>query len=295
MQRRSWENEMTERLSEKFKLAEAMRALGFLLEGFVPDLGIVLGSGMGHITDLLEGGQSCRFEDIPNCPTPTVEGHAGTFHWGWMAGLPVVIASGRVHLNEGYGVQEVAFMTRLMIMLGAEVVIQTHAVGSLTLNLVPGDVVLVRSQNGLYCPDPTSGRDALELSTSSFTTMESVHDTGLIEMAMQVGLRTGVSVHRGVSVFKMGRTFQTAAETHALAMVAQIVSMSVCAETMATAHLGKRVLDIALVTDLCLGLGSTEPVDHKEVLRVVESMSGPFGRLIFSIVAGIGARKKLAS
>lgn len=271
--------------TEKQKLLEALNKVRGLMGDFVPLHSITLGSGLGYMVELLEDPHSCSYKDIPNCPIPGANSHAGELWWGKLHGVPVVMLSGRVHLYEGFAANEVVFLTRLMVMLvkNKELII-THATGATTRNLEPGDIVAVRSQNGLNCPDPTAGPGISELGVE-FSPMEEVFDPHLLKLAKKCALAEGVSLHWGVSAFKQGRTFETVAEIDAMARSgADVATMSTIPEVTAAAQMGAKVLDLALVTDMGAGLGALVPVSHEEVKRVAEAMKLPFGRLITAIV-----------
>lgn len=271
---------MTER--EKLKQAEA--AVRALWDDFVPRMVITLVSGLGFLTDLLTHARSCAYSNIPNCPIPGATGHAGELHWGMLEGVPVAMLKGRVHLYEGYTVHEVVFLTRLMIMLGARELILTHATGAVTRNLEPGDIVGIRSQLALNCPDPTSGSGIPELGME-FSPVEAVFDHGLLALAKKCALQVGIPFHFGVSAFKFGRTYESLAEAEAMARLgADVGTMSTIPEVIAAAQMGAIVLDLALVTDMAAGMGAIVPVTHEEVLRVAEATKEPFGQLVVKIV-----------
>lgn len=272
-------------MTEKQKLDLALAKVKELMGDFVPLFSLTLGSGLGYMVSLLEDARSCSYKDVPNCPIPGATSHAGELWWGKLNGVPVVMLRGRVHLYEGFTANEVVFLTRLMVMLvKTKRLIITHATGATTRNLEPGDIVAVRSQIGLNCPDPTAGPGVSELGVE-FSPMEEVFDPDLLKLAKQCALAEGVSLHWGVSAFKQGRTFEALAEIDAMArMGADVATMSTIPEITAAAQMGARVLDLALVTDMGAGLGALVPVSHDEVQRVAEAMKEPFGRLITKII-----------
>lgn len=275
-------------MTEKQKLEQAVEALKSMLSGFVPLISITLGTGLGYMVELLEEADHIFYTQIPNCPVPSVQGHSGELWWGKLKGVPVIMLSGRVHCYEGRSIHEVVFMTRLMMMLGIERLIITHATGALTKNLEPGDVVGIRGQIGLTCDDPTSGPGIDELGDEPFVGMGKVFDPDLLKLAKRCALKLGVPFARGVSVFKNGRTYEEESETFAMrAWGADVATMSTVADVMAIAQRRRRVLDLALVTDWCPGLGDPD-TSHEEVQRVAAENKGPFGRLIVEIVYEMG-------
>lgn len=271
-------------MTEKQKLLAAMEFVKKEVGEFVPLVSLTLGSGLGYMVELLEDARSCAYSDIPNCPVPGAEGHAGRLWLGKLAGVSVVMLQGRVHLYEGYSVHEVVFLTRLMIMLGVKKLIMTHATGAVTRNLEPGDIMAVRSMLPLNCPDPTSGPGIPELGTE-FSPVDTALSVRFLKLAKQCALEERVSLHWGVSCFKFGRTYEGAAEGDMMArMGADVATMSTIHDVMAAAQMGAEVMDLAVVTDMVANVRSeAKAVSHGEVLSVAEQMKLPFGRLITRI------------
>lgn len=270
--------------TEQQKLKEALAVLQTLFGGFTPVLFLTLGSGIGYLVELLTDARHVSYSEIPNCPIPGATGHAGELWWGYLDGVPVVMLRGRSHLYEGLSVHEVVFLTRLMIMMGMKKFVVTHAVGATTFNLDPGDIVAVRSHITLNCPDPTSGFEINKLGIE-FPAPQPVFDPRLLQIAKECALEQKVALHRGVAAFKWGRTFETSADTEAMVrMGADLGTMSTVPEILAAAQLGAIALDLALVTDMCALPGTKEVVSGEEVLRMIERMKGPFGRLVTAIV-----------
>lgn len=276
-------------MTEKQKLLAAVAFVKEKMGSFIPTTSITLGSGLGHMVELLENAYSCAYSEIPNCPVPSATGHAGKLWWGKLRGVPVVMLQGRVHLYEGYTINKVVFLTRLMIMLGVKKLIMTHATGAVTRNLEPGDIVAVRSMLPLNCPDPTSGPDIPELGTE-FSPVDTALSMRFLKLAKRCALEERVSLHWGVSCFKFGRTYEGVAEGDMMArMGADVATMSTIHDVMAAAQMGAEVMDLAVVTDMVANVRSeSTAVSHIEVLSVADQMKEPFGRLITLIVYEIG-------
>ncbi|MEK7644316.1 MAG: purine-nucleoside phosphorylase [Patescibacteria group bacterium] len=283
-------------MSIENRLAAARGILLSKFGEFIPKVSITLGSGLGYMTELLMDAQCCGYGDIPYCPATTATGHAGELWWGHLGGVPVVMLKGRSHLYEGHPISDVVFLTRLMIRCGVRELILTHAVGAVTRNLVLGDIVGIRSHIGFNCPDPTAGSDAMELGTE-FTPMGNAYDPELLAIAARCALDWRISFHRGVSFFKPGRSYETAAEIEAMARAgADVATMSTVPDVMAAAQMGAQVLDLALVTNLGTGLGNPAvPLSHEEVQAVAESMKLPFGQYIRGIVVAMNNRPQQMS
>jgi len=278
-----------QKLSEKQKLENAARFVKDVMGGFIPLISITLGSGLGYMVELLENAHSCAYSEIPNCPVPSATGHAGRLWWGKLAGVPVMMLQGRVHLYEGFIINKVVFLTRLMIILGIKKMIMTHATGAVTRNLEPGDIVAVRSMLPFNCPDPTSGFGIPELGTE-FSPVDTALSLRFLKLVKQCALEEGVSLHWGVSCFKFGRTYEGVAEGDMMArMGADVATMSTIHDVMAAAQMGAEVADLALVTDMVANVRlEAEAVSHTEVLSVADRMKGPFGRLITRTVYEMG-------
>lgn len=251
--------------------------------GFVPSVVITLGSGLGHLTELLIDSKSIPYSDIIFGRQPKTDGHKGRLWWGKLGGVPVAMLQGRTHLYDGHNVHDVVFLTRVMIKLGCKKLILTHAVGAVTKNLEVGDIVAVRSHIGLDCPDPTAGYGIPKLG-KEFTPMGSAYDADFLALAKKCALEERVSLHRGVSYFKQGRTYESEGEVNFMARSgADVATMSTVPEVIAAVHMGARVLDLALVTNMGTGLGSAIPLSHEEVKEAGNRAKGPFGRLIVAI------------
>ncbi len=252
---------------------------------FKPVIGITLGSGLGYMTEFLKESRSCGYAEIPDCPQSRAEGHAGRFWFGKLNGVVVIMLQGRVHLYEGYGAQQVVYLTRLMALLGVKQMILTHATGATTKNLKPGDIVGIRDHIAFNCPDPTAGLRIPELEKaykSEFTPMSQAYSPRLLALAEECALDRKVAFRLGVSYFKQGRTFETATEIEKMRRDgADVATMSTIPEVIAAHQMGVEVLDLALVTNMGTGLGD---VSHAGVQNVALSMKEKFGGLITAIV-----------
>lgn len=272
-------------MDERKRLDNAVASVLAELGDFKPQIAITLGSGLGEMVGLLQGAKHIPYHLISdNCPVTTVLGHEGRLWWGVLNGVPVLMFQGRIHYYERRSVNDAVFHTRLAIMLGVKKLIFTHAVGAATRNLEPGDIVGIRSQIPFGCPDPTAGYLMDKFGDEPFTCLDSVLDQDWLRLAKQTAIVAGVPFSWGVSHFWPGCCFQTDAGTDAIARLgATVATMSTIAETMAAAQMGAKVLDLAMVTDMCAGLGHG-PVCHSDVLGVVDKYKLGFGRLVYTVV-----------
>ena len=278
------EMENTKGTEELRKLNGAIRTLKDNMVDFVPAVSITLGSGLDYMVKLLSNSNHLRYQKIPYCPLPSATGHQGRLYWGELCGLPVAMLQGRVHCNEEDDVHRVVFLTRALAKLGCKKFIFTHAVGAVNKNLEPRDIVAIRSHVGFNCPDPTAGL-GIPLLGTEFTPMGEAYSSRLLALAKKCALKSNVSLHWGVSYFKVGRTYETEAEVEMMRRAgADVATMSTVPEVIAAVHMGAEVLDLALVTNMGAGLGSTVPLSHDEVKSVAKQMKKPFGDLIKEII-----------
>lgn len=279
---------MRRELTEAKMLQLAQSELSKTLGCFKPRTSITLGSGLGYMTEMLRDGKFIPYSKIPFCPEPGATSHAGKLWWGMLDDVPVIMLQGRVHLYEGFSANEVVFLTRLMIKLGIKQLILTHATGAVTRNLEKGDIVGIRSQLALNCPDPTSGPGVKELGLE-FSPVESVFSPELLRLAKRCAIAKQVPFHYGVSAFKLGRAFESWAEIEQMARAgADVATMSTAPEVLAAAQMGAQVLDLALVTNMGAGLGELKEVSSEEVQEATKTYKESFGRLIMTIVREMG-------
>ena len=238
-----------------------------------PVLGIVAGSGLGALGELVEGAVRLPYAAIPWMPHPTVTGHAGELALGTLEGLPVAILSGRVHLYEGHAPADVVFGVRLLARVGAGAVLLTNAAGGIHSWLAPGTLVRIVDHINLMGRNPLSGPNLDELGPR-FPDMTEAYDPllgGLIERA---AAEVGVHLERGVYAGMLGPSYETPAEIRMLRVLgAATVGMSTVPEVIALSHMGIRVGCISVVSNLAAGV-SRAPLDHSEV-KIVADAAGP--------------------
>jgi purine-nucleoside phosphorylase len=218
-----------------------------------PEVGIILGTGMGAMAHEVESDVVIEYSDIPHFPVSTVESHAGKLHLGTLMGKRVFMMQGRFHFYEGYSMQQVTFPVRVMRALGAKTLIVMNAVGSMNGLIPPGSLVLVRDHINLMGDNPLIGPNDDDLGPR-FPDMSEPYSRELIALAEQVALDRRIpNVHRGVMVSVTGPNLETAAEYRMFQRIgADIVTMSTVPEVIVAVHSSMRVLGISTVTDSCL-------------------------------------------
>lgn len=248
-----------------------------------PEIGIILGTGLGDFADALEAETIVPYAEIPNFPHSTVESHAGELHLGRLAGRAVALMKGRVHYYEGYTMQQVAFPVRVLKALGCETLIITNAVGGMNPDMPPGTIVVTTDHINLMGDNPLIGPNDESLGPR-FPDMSEPYSRRLVALAERVALDLRQPLQRGVFVAVAGPNLETAAEYRFLRWVgADVVGMSLVPENIVAVHGGQRVLAFNIVTDACLP-DHLRPVDIPEILAVAGRTAPSLLRLITEIV-----------
>ena len=248
-----------------------------------PEVGIVLGTGLGEFADALETKEVVPFGEIPGFPVSTVESHAGELHLGVLAGRPVALMNGRVHYYEGYTMQQVGFPVRVLRELGCHTLVLTSAVGSMNPDMPPGAIVATTDHLNLMGDNPLIGPNDDELG-ERFPDMSEPYSRKLVALAEKVALEQGWLLQRAVFAGLPGPSLETPAEYRFLRWIgADVVGMSVVPETIVAVHGRQRVLAFNVVTDACLP-DNLHPVDIPEILRMAAAAAPRLIRTITDIV-----------
>ena len=251
-----------------------------------PEVGVILGTGLGDFAEALETEAVVPYQDIPGFPVSTVESHAGELHLGRLAGRPVAVMKGRAHFYEGYTMRQVAFPIRVLKAIGCQSVVITSACGSMNPDMPPGSLVVTTDHINLTGDSPLIGENDDELGPR-FPDMSEPYSRALIALAERVALEGQIPLQRAVFVAVAGPSLETAAEYRFLRWIgADIVGMSVVPETLAAVHGGQRVLALNVVTDACLP-DDLHPVDIPEILRVAARAAPELIRLVTEVVRRI--------
>ena len=248
-----------------------------------PEVGIVLGTGLGDFADALELESMVPFAEIPHFPVSTVESHAGELHLGRLAGRPVAIMKGRVHYYEGYAMRQVAFPVRVLKALGCGTLVITNAVGGMNPDMPPGTLVVTTDHINLMGDNPLIGPNDDELGPR-FPDMSEPYARPLVALAERVALELRVPLQRGVLVAVPGPNLETAAEYRFMRWIgADVVGMSLVPENLAAVHGGQRVLALNVVTDACLP-DALKPASIPEILAVAGRTAPSLIRLVTEVV-----------
>ena len=256
---------------------------------FVPEIALVLGSGLGGYADEVIATATVDYGDIEGFPVSTVPGHKGRFVFGHIRETPIVVMQGRVHYYEGYSVNDVVLPIRLMGLLGAKTIFLTNAVGAINISYSAGDFMLIQDHILYGVPSPLIGANVDELGTR-FPDMSEVYDGRLRKIIKAAAADLSIKLHDGVYLQTSGPNFETPAEIRAFGMLgADVVGMSTACEAVAANHMGLGVCGISCVSNLAAGI-SKSPLTHEEVQEMADKAAPKFKALITESIARIGIR-----
>ena len=217
-----------------------------------PKIGMIAGTGLGSLTDKMEVDFRIPYEDIPNFPRSTVEGHQGTLVTGSLASKPCVALEGRFHIYEGYTPEEITFSVRVMAMLGVEYLIISSAAGGLNPQFKTADLMVVTDHINLTGNNALTGPN-LDNFGPRFPDMSAVYDPDLITLIKRKALEAQISIQQGVYIGVVGPSLETPAETRFLRMIGgDAVGMSTVSETIVGAHCGMKIMAIVVITNVNL-------------------------------------------
>ena len=252
-----------------------------------PEIGIILGTGLGDFAAALESVTRVPYADIPHFPVSTVESHAGELHVGMLAGRAVAVMKGRVHFYEGYTMRQVAFPVRVLKAIGCGTLIITNACGGMNPDMPAGSIVVTTDHINLMGDNPLIGPNDDELGPR-FPDMSEPYARALIELAERVALDLHQPLQRAVFVAVAGPNLETAAEYRFLRWIgADVVGMSQVPENLAAVHGGQKVLALNVVTDACLP-DHLEPVDIPKILATAGAAAPRLMSLVTEVVRRMG-------
>ena len=233
----------------------------------VPEVALILGTGLGALGDAIAVETRVEYGDIPGFPLSTVESHSGRLLIGTLGGRRVVAMQGRFHRYEGYALQQVTFPVRVMRALGAPVLLVSNACGGMHPLWAPGDLMLIADHINLLGDSPLIGWNDESLGVR-FPDLSVVYDGALRSLARAVAADLKITLREGVYVAVAGPNLETRAEYRMLrALGADVVGMSTVPEAIVARHAGMRVLGVSLITDQCLP-DALEPATLDQILGV---------------------------
>ncbi len=254
-----------------------------------PQIGLVLGSGLGSFADDLTEAVRIPYAEIPSFPRSTAIGHAGQLVIGKSGEVPVAVMQGRVHLYEGYSAAEVAFPTRVLGRMGIRALILTNAAGGINVDYGQGALVILRDHINLQGQNPLVGANDERLGPR-FPDMSYTYSKRYREIALEEAKKLSISPCEGVYAGLLGPSYETPAEIRYLRTIgADLVGMSTVPEAIAARHMGINVLAISCVTNMAAGI-LDQPLDHEEVLQVGRRVMGQFIALLRAVLPRIAAQ-----
>ena len=275
----------SEAISFRSKLTEAFATLKSYITQ-TPDVGIVLGSGLGNLTSKFKDSISIPFEVIPYFPISKVKGHKGQFVYGEFQGKIILAMQGRVHYYEGYSMQAVTFGIRLLQKLGVENLIITNASGGMREFHKPGSLFFIKDHINLMGDNPLRGENLDEFGVR-FPDMSKPYDPHLLNLGKKAAAQLNIEIHSGVYVAVSGPNYETPAEIDFLRRIGgDVVGMSTVPEVIVAVHGRMKVLGISCITDVPV-LDLEEEITHDLVIQNAQKAEKDFIRLISKIVEGL--------
>ncbi len=234
---------------------------------FTPEVGIILGTGLGGLVKEIVIKHELPYGEIPNFPVSTVEGHSGKLIFGELGGKNVIAMQGRFHYYEGYSMKQVTFPVRVMKMLGIKTLIVSNASGGVNAGFEIGDLMIINDHINFFPEHPLNGKNIAELGPR-FPDMSEAYDKKLIAKAKKVAVANDIKVQEGVYLGLSGPTFETPAEYRMVKVLgADAVGMSTVPEVIVARHMGLPCFAMSIITDLGVE-GKIVEVTHAEVQEV---------------------------
>lgn len=232
----------------------------------LPNIAIILGTGLGALVNHIEEAEYISYSDIPNFPISTVEGHSGNLIFGYLGGKRIMAMQGRFHYYEGYDMKEVTFPIRVMKALGVKTLFVSNAAGGMNKEFRVGDIMIINDHINLFPENPLRGKNYNELGPR-FPAMTEAYSHKLIKLANEIAAEKGIRVMNGVYVGTSGPTFETPAEYEYFRIIGgDAVGMSTVPEVIVANHASMEVFGVSVITDLG-GKGITEVPTHEEVQK----------------------------
>jgi len=251
---------------------------------FKPEVGIVLGSGLGGLVNEVEVLHKIAYKDIPNFPVSTVQGHGSNLLLGILNGVKVVVMQGRFHFYEGYSMQDVAFPIRVLKFLAINRLYLSNASGGMNPTYQVGDLMIIDDHINLMGTNPLIGKNIDELGPR-FPDMSAPYDADMIAKAQKIAKEKNIRCHTGVYAAVTGPTYETRAEYKYIRIIgSDCVGMSTVPEVIVARHMDLPVFAISIITDMG-GLEDVQVITHEEVLKVAQAAEVKMTSLIKELIA----------
>lgn len=254
---------------------------------FQPKVALVLGSGLGDYADSIKVEATLDYHEIKGFPVSTVSGHKGRFVFGYVGEVPVVIMQGRVHYYEGYSMEDVVLPTRLMKMMGAEILFLTNAAGGVNFDFAAGDFMLITDQISNFVPSPLIGPNIEELGLR-FSDMSEIYKRELCDIIRKTAEDLQIPLKEGTYIQLSGPNFESPHEVKMCRILGgDAVGMSTACEAIAANHMGMKICGISCISNLGCGM-SDQPLSHEEVQETADRVAPMFKKLITESVIRMG-------
>jgi len=260
-----------------------------------PEVGVILGSGLGDFATQLRGTETVPYARIPNFPPARVGGHAGQLLFATFGGVRIAVLSGRIHMYEGYSLDKVTLATRTLALLGIKALIVTNASGGIREDLRPGTLMMLKDHINLMGTNPLIGPKDPRLGPR-FVDLTEAYDRGLRRALQRASKSSRVPVSEGVYAAVSGPSYETPAEIRMMEIIgADAIGMSTVPEVIVANQMGVKVAGISCIANRAAGL-SSERLSHEEVMQVTERVSKKFCRLLARAIPQVAqaARPKTA-
>ena len=251
---------------------------------FVPEIALVLGTGLGNLAGRVKAEAVLAYDKLPHFPESTVESHRGQLVLGELSGKKIAVMEGRFHFYEGYSLDEVTFGVRVLRQLGAKILIVSNAAGGLNLGYKKGEIVLISDQINFMGVNPLIGPNLNQLG-SRFPDMCEPYSKRLMDLTLAAAKEVKVLVNRGIYVGVTGPCLETRAEYRMMRNFgADLVGMSTVPEVIVGVHMGMEILGLSIVTDTC-DPDHLEPCDIKEIIKTANEAGPKLDQLITAAIA----------
>ena len=253
---------------------------------FVPQVALVLGSGLGDYANDIKVVAELDYKEIEGFPTSTVQGHEGKYIFGYVGTVPVVCMKGRVHYYEGYDISDVVLPIRLMKLMGAKVLFLTNASGGINTEFCAGDLMLIQDQISDFVPSPLIGANMEELGTR-FPDMSEIYDKKLQQIIKKTAAVNDIPLEQGVYIQLTGPNFESPAEVRMCRILgADAVGMSTACEAVAANHMRMHICGISCIANMACGI-TPNPLTHKEVQEAADRVTPRFKKLVTKSIINI--------
>ena len=250
---------------------------------FQPEIGIILGTGLGALAKEIDADTKINYSDIPGFATPTMEEHAGVLHFGKLSGRPVVAMQGRFHLYEGYSPAQVTFPVRALKGLGINTLFVSNAAGGINRSFRAGDLMIIEDHINMMGINPLIGPNDDTLGPR-FPDMSEPYDKKLVRLAEDLALQLGIRCSRGVYVSVTGPNLETAAEYRMFGYIgADAVGMSTVPEVIVAKHAGLRTFGMSVITDMCIP-DLLKAADINEIIAIAGNAEPKLTKLILELL-----------